>query len=258
MTDFWKQCSTPCASVVEMMLDIGAEELAELEQPEILSYLPDFAGKRVMDLGAGIGWVHPWVYVSINTIVSYLIFISTFSTNVWVILQTTVSYLPAMSGRKTTQIVPMWGIEPCPSSWWSNASTTCQLHTPSYLCNKNILLKGIKDNHSLINEHAGINKLFNSICRRFSEVRVWELYDDFCAIKQSMINIWPFEDNLSFATHSLMWTDTVHVSASRRRHSRTRRPIPHVHRVTLNSISLFNGIEFCFTRCQNAVFTCFS
>ncbi|XP_048253287.1 phosphoethanolamine N-methyltransferase 3-like [Haliotis rufescens] len=55
MTDFWKQCSTPCASVVEMMLDIGAEELAELEQPEILSYLPDFAGKRVMDLGAGIG-----------------------------------------------------------------------------------------------------------------------------------------------------------------------------------------------------------
>ncbi|XP_046544138.1 phosphoethanolamine N-methyltransferase-like [Haliotis rubra] len=55
MADYWKEFSTPSASVVEMMLDRGGEKLAALEQPEILSYLPDFTGKRVIDLGAGIG-----------------------------------------------------------------------------------------------------------------------------------------------------------------------------------------------------------
>ncbi|XP_067650967.1 uncharacterized protein [Haliotis asinina] len=55
MTDYWKEFSTPSASVVEMMLDRGGEKLASLEEPEILSYLPDFTGKRVIELGAGIG-----------------------------------------------------------------------------------------------------------------------------------------------------------------------------------------------------------
>ncbi|XP_070197643.1 uncharacterized protein [Littorina saxatilis] len=54
MTDYWKE-HTGQSSLVEMMLDSGAEELNKEELPEILSYLPDFTGKRVIELGAGIG-----------------------------------------------------------------------------------------------------------------------------------------------------------------------------------------------------------
>ena len=54
MTEFWKEHSKD-ASMEEMMLDKSAEELSKEELPEILSYLPDFAGKDVLELGAGIG-----------------------------------------------------------------------------------------------------------------------------------------------------------------------------------------------------------
>lgn len=54
MTSFWKEHSTQ-ASLQEMMLDTEAEKLSKEELPEILSYLPDFSGKRVFELGAGIG-----------------------------------------------------------------------------------------------------------------------------------------------------------------------------------------------------------
>ncbi|KAI8790401.1 phosphoethanolamine N-methyltransferase [Biomphalaria glabrata] len=54
MLDYWKEHSKE-GSVQEMMLDTCAEELTKEELPEILSYLPDFRGKTVVELGAGIG-----------------------------------------------------------------------------------------------------------------------------------------------------------------------------------------------------------
>lgn len=54
MTSFWTEHSQD-ASLVEMMLDTNAEELSRHELPEILSYLPSWDGKDVVELGAGIG-----------------------------------------------------------------------------------------------------------------------------------------------------------------------------------------------------------
>ena len=54
MTDYWKE-NLGQGTVKEMMLDSSAEELTKEELPEIMSYLPDFTGKRVVELGAGIG-----------------------------------------------------------------------------------------------------------------------------------------------------------------------------------------------------------
>ncbi|XP_029917786.1 phosphoethanolamine methyltransferase isoform X2 [Myripristis murdjan] len=54
MTEFWKEHSKE-ATVEEMMLDSHAKELTKEELPEILSLLPCMAGKRVLELGAGIG-----------------------------------------------------------------------------------------------------------------------------------------------------------------------------------------------------------
>lgn len=52
--DFWVEHSHD-ASLEEMMLDTNATELTKQELPEILSYLPDWYGKDVVELGAGIG-----------------------------------------------------------------------------------------------------------------------------------------------------------------------------------------------------------
>lgn len=54
MTEFWKEHSK-AATVEEMMLDSRAKELTEHELPEILSMLPPLEGRRVLELGAGIG-----------------------------------------------------------------------------------------------------------------------------------------------------------------------------------------------------------
>lgn len=54
MTEYWQEHSKE-ASVEEMMLDSAAEELTKAETPEILSYLPDYRGRTVLELGAGIG-----------------------------------------------------------------------------------------------------------------------------------------------------------------------------------------------------------
>jgi len=54
MTDFWREHSQE-ASLEEMMLDTNAQELTKHELPEILSYLPTWEGKDVLELGAGIG-----------------------------------------------------------------------------------------------------------------------------------------------------------------------------------------------------------
>ena len=52
--EYWEEHSKD-GSMQEMMLDNDAESLHKVEQPEILSYLPDYTGKVVVDLGAGIG-----------------------------------------------------------------------------------------------------------------------------------------------------------------------------------------------------------
>ncbi|CAB1455075.1 unnamed protein product [Pleuronectes platessa] len=54
MTEFWKEHSKD-ATMEEMMLDSRARELTEQELPEILSMLPCLSGRRVLELGAGIG-----------------------------------------------------------------------------------------------------------------------------------------------------------------------------------------------------------
>ncbi|KAK3086427.1 hypothetical protein FSP39_018332 [Pinctada imbricata] len=54
MEGYWKEHSQQ-ATLEEMMLDSNASTLCVEEQPEIMSYLPDYAGKQVVELGAGIG-----------------------------------------------------------------------------------------------------------------------------------------------------------------------------------------------------------
>ncbi|KAM9849925.1 phosphoethanolamine methyltransferase [Aulostomus maculatus] len=54
MKKFWKEHSKD-ATVEEMMLDSLARELTQHELPEILSILPSLAGRKVLELGAGIG-----------------------------------------------------------------------------------------------------------------------------------------------------------------------------------------------------------
>ncbi|KAL8616396.1 hypothetical protein ACOMHN_032250 [Nucella lapillus] len=54
MTKFWKQF-TGQTTVHEMMLDTKADILDKEERPEILSYLPDYTGSRIIELAAGIG-----------------------------------------------------------------------------------------------------------------------------------------------------------------------------------------------------------
>ena len=51
---YWKKHSKE-ASEQKTMLNEKAEELGQMEIPEILNMLPDLTGKRVLELGAGIG-----------------------------------------------------------------------------------------------------------------------------------------------------------------------------------------------------------
>lgn len=54
MRDYWSAHSDS-GSIEEMMLDNNAGLIEEQERKEILSLLPDFRGKRVVELAAGIG-----------------------------------------------------------------------------------------------------------------------------------------------------------------------------------------------------------
>ena len=55
MVTFWKQNSHP--NLENMLLDTNANELSRHEYPEILECLPDLSSKRILELGAGIGFV---------------------------------------------------------------------------------------------------------------------------------------------------------------------------------------------------------
>lgn len=54
MLDYWNKHSNDC-SIQEMMLDTNAETISDQELPEILSVLPSYSGKNILELGAGIG-----------------------------------------------------------------------------------------------------------------------------------------------------------------------------------------------------------
>ena len=54
MTQYWKVNSRH-ATHVEMSLDNQGESLTQMELPEILDMLPDYRGKDILELGAGIG-----------------------------------------------------------------------------------------------------------------------------------------------------------------------------------------------------------
>lgn len=54
MTKFWESHSNQ-ASLEEMMLDTNASTLSKEELPEVLALLPELKGKKVLELGGGIG-----------------------------------------------------------------------------------------------------------------------------------------------------------------------------------------------------------
>ena len=55
MVTYWKRNSNP--NLENMMLDTNADKINRFEYPEILECLPDLDGKRILELGAGIGFV---------------------------------------------------------------------------------------------------------------------------------------------------------------------------------------------------------
>lgn len=56
MKEYWNKHSKDC-SIQEMMLDSNAEVISDSELPEILSVLPSYADKDILELGAGIGLI---------------------------------------------------------------------------------------------------------------------------------------------------------------------------------------------------------
>ena len=55
MRDYWTTHSVK-ASMEEMLLDTDASTISSNELPEILSILPSFKSKTVLELGSGIGY----------------------------------------------------------------------------------------------------------------------------------------------------------------------------------------------------------
>ncbi len=64
MKEFWIKHSSG-ANIQEMLLDSNAEQISDNEMPEILSILPSFKGKKLLELGAGIGYIS---FQSLNSI----------------------------------------------------------------------------------------------------------------------------------------------------------------------------------------------
>lgn len=54
MKDYWVKHSQ-FANIQEMLLDSNAQQISDNELPEILSILPSFKSKVILELGAGIG-----------------------------------------------------------------------------------------------------------------------------------------------------------------------------------------------------------
>lgn len=54
MKDYWLKHSNS-ATLESMLLDTNANTISDNELPEILSILPSFKGKNILELGSGIG-----------------------------------------------------------------------------------------------------------------------------------------------------------------------------------------------------------
>ena len=54
MKDYWIKHSQ-MANLQEMLLDSNAVEISDHEMPEIMSIIPSFKSKKLLELGAGIG-----------------------------------------------------------------------------------------------------------------------------------------------------------------------------------------------------------
>ena len=65
MQDYWVKHSAK-ASMEEMLLDTNANLISDNELPEILSILPSYKSKNVLELGSGIGYIksHEFFFVS--------------------------------------------------------------------------------------------------------------------------------------------------------------------------------------------------
>ena len=55
MQQLWESIASDDATVAQMILYPNAGALSKLEIPELLSLLPDFERKDILELGAGIG-----------------------------------------------------------------------------------------------------------------------------------------------------------------------------------------------------------
>ena len=55
MKQFWESVVSSDPSLAQMILYPNPATISELEIPEVLSLLPDFEKKDILDLGAGIG-----------------------------------------------------------------------------------------------------------------------------------------------------------------------------------------------------------
>ena len=70
---FWEDISRLGSSVEQMVLCSDAEKINQREVPEVLSLLPDYAGKDVLELGAGIGLVFSCMVLPVNNM-SFVMF----------------------------------------------------------------------------------------------------------------------------------------------------------------------------------------
>lgn len=61
MKEYWVKHSQ-MGNLQEMLLDSNAEEISDNELPEILSILPSFKSKKLLELGAGIGYFQNTIF----------------------------------------------------------------------------------------------------------------------------------------------------------------------------------------------------
>ena len=61
MKEYWVKHSQ-IGNLQEMLLDSNAEEISDNELPEILSILPSFKSKKLLELGAGIGYFQNTIF----------------------------------------------------------------------------------------------------------------------------------------------------------------------------------------------------
>ena len=69
MHEYWTEHSTK-ASLVEMMLDENADKISQFDMDEIATMVPSLKGKRILELGAGIGRYTGWLAEQAENVVA--------------------------------------------------------------------------------------------------------------------------------------------------------------------------------------------